>query len=90
MSKIISGFLATYFDKNDEGLAECPFCGHFMNRHKIVKDAADLLSLCAQCKTPCFGVASLQKRPANREMKIAPTEENRGGAPVFRQTFEAN
>lgn len=81
-SRIISDFLVSRFVKNESGTAECPFCGHIMYRHKIAKESIDILSLCEQCKAPCFGVISLQKKPSTQRPIMIPDKVEHIGAPI--------
>jgi poly-beta-hydroxyalkanoate depolymerase len=82
MSKIITDFLVSRFVKNESGTAECPFCGHVMHRHKIANESINILSLCEQCKAPCFGIISLQKTPIDQRTIVVPKKEEHIGAPI--------
>lgn len=81
MSNIISNFLVSRFVKSDVGAQECPFCGHVMYRHKISKGSTDILSLCEQCKVPCFEVISLQKRLGDQRTTMDYKKKEHVGAP---------
>ena len=82
---IVSYLIDESFDKNDRKMAECPFCGHVMHRHKIVTELGrKIVSLCQQCKAPCFEITSLQK-VTNDQIIMSSRNQNRDGAPFHRQ-----